>query len=147
MNDLRENENEVSRRRQQGGPPLVVLASISLVLLVGGVGIGAALAGVPPLPYAPGTSVKDFIVPHPVAVQVVAVGVFASSVPLAIYAATASARLRQLGVTAPGATIALAGGVLAAGALGLGGLSLWTLSRPEVASDEPLVRAIYFLVF
>jgi hypothetical protein len=97
------------------------------------------------MPFA--ASVKDFIAAHPVAVKAAAVGVFASSVPLAIYAATASARLRQLGVTAPGATIALAGGILAAGALGLGGLSLWTLSRPEVTADEPLVRAIYFLVF
>src|SRR5262249_17581923 len=147
MNDLLSNENEVGRRPQQGGPPLVVLASISLVLLLGGIGIGVALGGVPPLPFAAGTSVKDFLVGHPVAVQVIAVGVFAASVPLAIYAATASARLRQLGVTAPGATIALAGGVLAAGGLGLCGLLLWTLSRPEGTADEPLIRALYFLVF
>ncbi len=37
---------------------------------------------------------------------------FASTVPLAIYAAIASSRLRTLGVTAPGATIALAGGLI-----------------------------------
>src|SRR6201997_1324142 len=145
MNDSDRNANVVSRRPQQGGPSLVVLAAISLALLLGGLGIGVVLGGVPPMPFAP--SVKEFIAEHPVAVQAAAVGVFASSVPLAIYAATASARLRQLGVTAPGATIALAGGILAAGALGLGGLSLWTLSRPEVTVDEPLVRAIYFLVF
>ena len=147
MNDLRNNQSAIGRRPRQGGPPLVVLASISLALLVGGLGIGVALGGVPPKPFAAGTSVGDFFVAHPVAVQVAAVGVFGSSIPLAIYAATASARLRQLGVTAPGATIALAGGILAAGALGLSGLSLWTLSRPEVTADEPLVRALYFLVF
>src|SRR6516165_3422757 len=90
MNDLLSNENEVGRRPQQGGPQLVVLASISLVLLLGGIGIGVALGGVPPLPFAAVTSVKDFLVGHPVAVQVIAVGVFAASVPLAIYAATAS---------------------------------------------------------
>jgi hypothetical protein len=145
MNDSTNTKTVVSP--QQGGPPLVVLASISFVLLLGGLGIGAALAGVPPLPFAGGTSVIDYFVAHPGAVQTAAVGAFASSVPMAIYAATASARLRQLGVTAPGATIALAGGVLAAGALGLSGLLLWSLSRPEVTADEPLVRAIYFLVF
>ena len=90
---------------------------------------------------------KEFFAAHPVAIQAAAVGTFGSSVPLAIYAATASARLRQLGVTAPGATIALAGGILAAGSLALSGLLLWTLSRPEVTVDEPLVRALYFLVF
>ena len=84
---------------------------------------------------------------EPVAVQVIAVAVFASSVPLAIYAATASNRLRQLGVTAPGATIALVGGTLAAGALGLSGLLGWTLSRSEISADAVLVRALYFLVF
>jgi hypothetical protein len=82
-----------------------------------------------------------------VAIQVLAVAVFGSSVPLAIYAATASARLRQLGVTAPGATIALVGGTLAAGALGLTGLVGWTLSRPDVSADASLVRALYYLVF
>ncbi|MUL78506.1 hypothetical protein FZI94_20920 [Mycobacterium sp. CBMA226] len=76
-----------------------------------------------------------------------AVFVFGSSVPLLIYAATASARLRQLGVTAPGATIALAGGVLAAAGLGLSSLLLWTLSRPEVIADGPLIHALYYLVF
>lgn len=134
-------------RPQQGGPPLGVLASISLVLLLGGLGIATALAGVPPLPFEAGTAVNDFIVGNPVAVQVAAVGVFGSSVPLAIYAATASARLRQLGITAPGATIALAGGILAAGALGLAGLLLWSLSRPEVTVNEPLTRGLYYLVF
>ncbi|OBI52550.1 hypothetical protein A5705_05995 [Mycobacterium sp. E787] len=77
----------------------------------------------------------------------IATSVFASSVPLAIYAATASTRLRQLGVTAPGATIALTGGTLAAGGLGLTGLVAWTLSRPDVSGDAALVRALYFLVF
>jgi hypothetical protein len=145
MNDS--PDAKIARRPQQAGPPLVVLASVSLVLLLGGLGIAAAMAGVPPLPYASGAAVKDFVVGHPVAVQVAAVGAFGSSIPLAIYAATAGARLRQLGITAPGATIALAGGLLAAGALGLSGLVLWTLSRPEVTTEEPLIRALYYLVF
>src|SRR6202007_3104244 len=115
----------------------------SVVVWLRGLVIRVFVGGVPPTPFA--ATVKDFVEAHPVAVQAAAFGVFASSVPLAIYAATASARLRQLGVTAPGATIALAGGIWAAGALGLGGLSLWPLSRPEVTVDEPLVRAIYFL--
>ena len=100
-----------------------------------------------PLPYGADSAIQAYVRAEPVAVQVIAVAVFASSVPLAIYAATASARLRQLGVTAPGATIALAGGILAAGALGLSGLVAWTLSRPEVSADESPVRALYYLVF
>ena len=135
------------RPQQQGGPPLAVLATVSLVLLLGGVGIGVGLAGIPPLPFAAGTSVTDYLTAHATAVQAAAVGTFASSVPLVIYAATASARLRQLGITAPGATIALAGGILCSGALGLCGLLLWALSRPEVTADAPVTRALYYLVF
>ena len=100
-----------------------------------------------PLPYGPAAAVAAYVRAQPLAVQVIATATFASSVPLAIYAATASTRLRQLGVTAPGATIALTGGTLAAGALGLTGLLAWTLSRPEVSADAALVRAVYFLVF
>jgi hypothetical protein len=100
-----------------------------------------------PLPYGPAAAVQQYVRTQPVAVQVMAVAVFGSSVPLVIYAATASARLRQLGVTAPGATIALAGGILAAGALGLTGLVGWTLSRSEISDNITLVRALYFLVF
>ena len=124
-----------------------MLSGVCLGLLVGGLAIGVALGGVMPLPYGSVVPIQAYVRAQPIAVQVIATAVFASSVPLAIYAATASARLRQLGVTAPGATIALTGGTLAAGALGLAGLLAWTLSRPEVSADTALVRAIYFLVF
>src|ERR1700736_4187517 len=147
MNGSSMDEKATTPRPTQGGPPLVVLAGVSLGLLLLGIGIGAAIGGVPPLPFGSGRSIQQFFAAHPAAAKAAAVGTFGSSVPLAIYAATASARLRQLGVTAPGATIALAGGVLAAGALGLTGLVGWTLSRPEISADGALARALYFLVF
>jgi hypothetical protein len=148
MNDsLADGTGSVPPRRQQGGPPLVLLSAICVGLLFGGLAIGVVLGGVMPLPYGPVTAVQAYVRTQPVAVQVIATAMFASAVPLAIYAATASARLRQLGVTAPGSTIALTGGTLAAGALGLAGLLGWTLSRPEVSADTALVRAIYLLVF
>jgi hypothetical protein len=126
---------------------LAVVAAICMGLLFGGLAIGVALGGVMPLPYGPVAAVAQYVRAEPVAVQVIAVAVFGSSVPLAVYAAAASARLRQLGVAAPAATIALTGGILAAGALGLTGLVAWTLSRPEVSGDTALVRTLYYLVF
>jgi hypothetical protein len=126
---------------------LVLVAAICVGLLFGGLAIGVALGGVMPLPYGPAAAVQQYVRAEPVAVQVIAVAVFASSVPLAVYAATASARLRHLGVGAPTATIALTGGILAAGSLGLTGLVAWTLSRPEVSADAALVRSLYYLVF
>jgi hypothetical protein len=126
---------------------LALLAAISLVLLLAGLVIGVALAGVMPLPYGPATAIQDYVVGHHAAAVAIAVGTFGSSIPLAIYAATASARLRQLGITAPGATIALAGGLLASAGLALSSLTAWTLSRPDVTSDAALVRALYYLTY
>ena len=129
MNDSHADRTETARRPVQGGPPLALLAVICLVLLIAGLAVGAALGGVMPPPYGSATAIQDYVSNNHTAAQAIAVGAFASSIPLAIYAATASARLRQLGITAPGATIALAGGLLASAGLGLSGLLAWTLSR------------------
>jgi len=127
---------------------LAPLAAISLVLLLAGLVVGVVLAGgVMPLPYGSATEIQDYVARHHAAAVALAVGTFGSSIPLAIYAATASARLRQLGITAPGATIALAGGLLASTGLALSSLTTWTLSRPEVTSDAALVRALYYLTY
>jgi membrane protein DedA with SNARE-associated domain len=107
MNDSSVETNSTVGRPPHGGPPLSLLAAISLVLLLAGLVIGVALAGVMPLPYGSATAIQDYVAGHHAAAVAIAVGTFGSSIPLAIYAATASARLRQLGITAPGATIAL----------------------------------------
>jgi hypothetical protein len=136
------------RRPQQGGAPLALLAAISLALLLAGLVVAAVIAGgVMPLPYGSATAIQDYVTGHHGAAVAIAIGTFGSSVPVAIYAATASARLRQLGITAPGATIALAGGLLASAGLALSSLTAWTLSRSEVTSDAALVRALYYLTY
>ncbi|MEV0672165.1 hypothetical protein [Mycobacterium sp. NPDC050441] len=148
MNDSTEDRIRATRPAgRQGGPPLAPVAAVSLALVLVGLGVGVALGGVMPLPYGAAADVLRYVHDHHAAVQAGAVGAFAASVPLAIYAATASTRLRQLGVTAPGATIALTGGILASGALALAGLICWTMSRPEVVVDDGLIRALYYLVF
>jgi hypothetical protein len=134
-------------RRRRTAPSLVVLSVLCVGLLFGGLAVGVALGGMMPLPYGPLAPIQQYVRTQPVAVQVIAAAMFASSVPLAIYAATASALLRELGVRGPRPAIALTGGILAAGALALAGLVGWTLSRPEVSADSALVRAIYTLVF
>jgi hypothetical protein len=146
MNGPSPAETGVTRRRQTGHS-LIWLSAVCVALLFGGLAIGVALGGVMPLPYGSVAAIQQYVRTQPAAIRVIAVATFASSVPLAIYAATAGSRLRQLGVTGPRPTIALTGGTLAAGTLGLTGLLGWTLSRPEVSADTALVRALYLLVF
>ncbi|MEO3785681.1 hypothetical protein ABGB12_20320 [Actinocorallia sp. B10E7] len=135
--------------RAQGGPPLGVLGVVSTMLFVMGVVVSTVLAGGDtfPSPFGEETEILRHFREHQDAVKVGAFLHFASSVPLAIYAATASARLHNLGVRAPGATIALAGGLLGSGMLALSGLASWVLSRPEVLAEPALVRALQDLAF
>lgn len=137
-----------SRPRAQAGPPLGVLALVSTALLLAGVAGGAALAGQTfPSPYADPELIRAYFATAAAATTIGGTAVFASAVPLSIYAATVHARLRRLGVTAPGATIALAGGLVAAALLALSGLLQWTLGRPAVLAAEPVVRALHDLSF
>ena len=92
MNDSHGDRTETARRPVQGGPPLALLAVICLVLLIAGLAVGAALGGVMPLPYGSGQAIQDYLANNHAAAASIALGAFASSVPLAIYAATASAR-------------------------------------------------------
>jgi hypothetical protein len=133
--------------RPRIGPPLMLLAATCIAVLFGGLAIGVALGGLMPLPYGPIGPVQHYVNTQSLAVHVMAVTVFGSSVLLAVYAATISARLRRLGVPGAGPTIALTGGILAAASLGLTGLLGWTLSRPDITGDITLVRALYLLTF
>jgi len=136
-----------SRRRRQGGPSLVALALASTGLLVAGMVLSALLGGTLVSPFADAATVTAYFRDQPDAVKASAVLTFGSAVPLAIYAATASSRLRRLGVTAPGATIALVGGVLSAAMLALSGLVVWTLAQPAVRSDGSIVEALHYVAF
>lgn len=133
--------------RGQGGPPLWGLGIVIALFSVAAFVVSAALGGMLPSPYEDPTTISRYFEYRSAAVRASGILTFAASVPLSIFTATASARLRLLGVTAPGATIGLTGGVLAAGMLALSGLLQWVLARPEVRVEDPLVRALHDLAF
>lgn len=147
MNGIRETGAHPEANRPHRGPPLTALSLLCVGLLFGGIAIGVGIGGVMPLPYGPVGAVAAYVRAQPTALRVMAVATFASAVPLAVYAATAAARLRQLGAGRAAAAIALTAGALAAGALGLAGALGWAMSWPEVSADTPVARALYLLVF
>src|SRR3984893_2762590 len=148
MNDSNMQVSDVgNRRRQQAGHPLVLVGGMALGFFIGGLVISAALGGVVPSPFSSTAVAQGFFRDHPRSVQAGGIFLFASSVPLLIYASTAAARLRQLGVTAPGPTIAGAGGTVASMTLALSGLLQWSLSRPDGSADAAVVRATSTLAF
>ncbi|HXS85874.1 MAG TPA: hypothetical protein VN741_09580 [Mycobacterium sp.] len=137
----------MTESRRHDGPSPALLAGLSIALLFGGLGVGVAIGGIMPLPYGSTTAIQHYVLTQSLALHIMAVAVFGSSVLLAIYTATVSSRLRWLGVSGAGPTVALVGGTLAAGGLALTGLLGWMMSRPEIAGETSLVRALYLLTF
>lgn len=133
----------------EGGPPLGTLAVVVSALFAGGLAVSTAISGGHPYPspFGDAAAILGYFRDQHTAVRISGFSQFAATVPLGIYAATASARLRKLGIRAPGATIALAGGLAAAVMLALSGLLTWVLSRPEVAAEPAAVRALHDLAF
>jgi len=135
-------------RQFPGGPPLAGLAVTSTALFLTGLIASTAMAGKAfPSPFDSAASILAYFRGHQDAVTVSAFFQFAAAVPLAIYAATASSRLRTLGIRAPGATIALVGGALSAAFLSISGLVTWTLAQPAALASPPLVRGLHYLAF
>ncbi|MEV7008721.1 hypothetical protein [Streptosporangium sp. NPDC051022] len=136
-------------RQNEAGPPLGILGVVFTALFLAGIVVAAVVAGGEffPSPFGSPDVILAYFHDHQDAVRVSAFLQFAASVPMAIYAATVSARLRNLGIRAPGATIGLVGGALAAVMLTLSALLCWVLSRPEVLAEPALVRALQDLAF
>jgi hypothetical protein len=106
------------------------------------------LSAASPQPSASAASVLAYDGAHHDALEVAGCLGFAASLPLAIWSATIYRRLRTgLGVTAPGAVIALVGGLLAAASLALTGLVNWTSSQTSSLGDAGVARALADLSF
>jgi hypothetical protein len=132
------------------GPSLILLGTIHILIFVGGLVAAAALrhGGAPYVnPFAAAEVVRAFFAQNSAAVRVSNFLLFASAVPLGLFAVTMVSRLRFLGVRAAGTKIALFGGLTAANALILSGLSGWVLSLPDVSASASLVKAVFFLSF
>jgi hypothetical protein len=130
------------------GPNPAALTGISLVFVVAGVAVSAALGGVFPSPFGDPVAIAAYIAGNPAALTASAFFQFAAAVPLAIYAAVAYSRLRQLGVTAPGPAIGLVGGVVSAAMMALAGLCTWVLTLPAVgAAGGAAVLGLHGLTF
>jgi len=131
------------------GPSLILLGTIHILLFAAGLVAAATLRrGAPYVnPFAAAEALRAFFEQNPSAVRVSSFFLFASAVPLGIFAVTMVSRLRFLGVRAAGTNIALFGGLTASNALIFSGLFGWVLSLPDVAASVSMIRAILFLSF
>ncbi len=137
-----------SAQRPQPGPPLAVLGFVFAGLFLASLILGTALAGRPfPSPFGGDEEILSYFASGSAALTVTGFLLFGASIPLAIFTATATSRLRYMGFRVPGVQIALAGGLLSSAFLALCGLLAWVLSRPAVQSAPGTVRALHDLSF
>lgn len=143
---------ELTQTRQappERSPHPGLVALVSLVLLVAGLVIAAAMSGGDALasPFGSTADVTARIREHHDAIRVLAFFQLGSAVPLGIYTATVYARQLRLGVRVPGPAIGLVGGVLAITSLFAAAFATYVESRPEVTGDAELTHALAFLAF
>jgi hypothetical protein len=141
-----EAETDLQGMRHRG-PSLLAVAIVFVSLFVASLAAMAAMTGGGhlPSPFAPAAT--TFFSDHADAVRVSAFLQFGAAVPLAIFTATATSRLRFLGIEVAGHTIALIGGTLAAAMSAVSALLQWVLAQPGVASSDGAVRGFHLLSF
>ena len=146
---VRESRRAGVRRPAEAGPPLPFVAAVSLGLFIASivvpllVGDGRGY----PRPEAAEAEFRAYLAANADAISYIALFQFASSVPLAVFTASAVARLHALGVRATGPWIGLVGGVLASAALAGSASIQWVLSRTSSADSPELLHALHDLAF
>jgi len=134
---------------RHAGPNPGIVAIVFTVLFLAGLVPVTLLMGDThfPSPLQPPDEIVVYFREHPTKVALCAFLQFGSAIPLGIYVATMTSRLRFLGVRAAGVDIALFGGLAASFMTLVSALLQWALSRPGIAADGTLVQALYFLTF
>lgn len=98
-----------------------------------------------PGPWEPASVVIAFFQNNAERVLLCLVLQFGAMVCLGLFTAAVVSRLHFLGARATGTYIALLGGFLVVADSFVGSMAMWTMLRPEVLAQAPLVLALYFL--
>jgi len=135
--------------RPHAGPNPGIVATVFAVLFLAGLVPVTLLVGDThfPSPLQSPDEMVAYFREHAAKVSICAFFLFGAAIPLGIYTATMTSRLRFLGVRAAGVDIALFGGLAASLMTLVSALTQWVLSRPGIAADGALVQALYHLIF
>ena len=134
---------------KHAGPPLWLLAILYTVLFNAGLFPVTMFGG---LPYWPGPWETPAVITHFFQTQGsrVLACIFlqtGATICLGLFTAVVVSRLQFLGVRAAGATIALFGGFLCVFDSMAASFATWTLIRPAVAANPPIVVALNYLSY
>lgn len=145
---LSNSQAQSTQGAEHRGPSLGVVALVH-------VGLFAAIPvvlflhgkGTMPLPYDTVVAAQAYYEQNAQAVRVAAFFLFGAAIPLGIFTAAITSRLKFLDLNVSGVSIALFGGMAASVMLALCGLTSWVLSQPGVANEAGAMRALQLLGF
>jgi hypothetical protein len=134
---------------RHAGPNPGAVAAVFTVLFLAGLAPVTLSAGDArfPSPLQSPEEIMAYFRAHADSVAICAFFQFGAAIPLGIYTATMTSRLRFHGVSAAGVDIALFGGFAAAFMTLVSALVQWVLARPGIATDGTLAQGLYYLIF
>jgi hypothetical protein len=127
-----------------GALGVVFVSLFAASLVVPGVMTGGAHF---PTPYEPVALAQDYFSRYAGVIRIAAFLQFGAAIPLGIFTATVTSRLKFLGMRAAGADIALFGGLVASIFLALSALTGWVISQPGMAIEAGALRALQLFGF
>lgn len=146
------NPNTVPARHAAPHPG--ALATAYTLLFLAGLcavsGFGALLGVKPPYfpgPWQSGEDIIKYFQTHGAAVRLCASLQVAAMIPLGIFTATVVSRLRFLGITAAGATIALLGGFMTVFDSTVSHMTMWVMTLPVVNHNPLFLPPLYFVSY
>jgi hypothetical protein len=130
-------------------PPLGLLAIAFTVLFCAGLYPVTMFGGMPyfPGPWESAQTIDTFFRLRPASALLCSFLQFGSAVPLGIFTASITSRLRFHGVRAAGVQIALFGGFAAAAAVAASSMVSWAMATPGVAQDTTVTQALYYVAY
>lgn len=129
--------------QRHAGPSLLALTIVYVVLMIAG---GANVKVAFQVPHDSATAAA-FVSQHSSAIRWGSFLEFGSAIPLGIFMAVSTSRLRFLGIRAAGEQIAVLGGIAAPLMLTGSALAKWSLTRPGVAAATGAVAALQSIGF
>ena len=134
---------------RHAGPHPGAVASVFMLLFLAGLVPVTLLAGEThfPSPFQSPEDIVEYFRVHASRVAVCAFFQFGAAIPLGIYTATMTSRLRFHGIRAAGVDIAFFGGLCASLMTLVSALTQWVLARPGIATDGTLAPGLYYMLF
>lgn len=146
------NPNVVPARHASPHPGALAVAYT--ILFVAGLcaisGLGAPFGAKPPYfpgPWEPADTIVSYFQTHSAGVRLCASLQVAAMIPLGIFTAAVVSRLRFLGITAAGATIALLGGFMTVFDSTISHMTMWAMTLPVVNHNALYLPPLYFVSY